>query len=484
MQPVEQPPLKKFKALFDSSDPAKMTQEDASSGLGDIPMSGTTAGRTIEHLAQSQMQSNPPIVAEQSAARGSGGLETVAEEEEQGSGENVSAAKRKASNRDIEMEVDESEPPPPTVMKKRVVETVKTTGTLTKRMDPTVSKSHKPGAAPGNPDTDAAFLKALASTKRGKKTEDDFDREFNQLKISKPDLQAEKEDEWAVLRDFGEDRNLRGNFMVVVEMDISCDSSGARARANFTSIDWLSRPNYKKFKKVGVFCCELMAEKSANSHSESHREDRTDSGARGAARKRLWSRIWCVYLQRQGRIMLRSSPAYWKGSRSQSQAQHQNLLVHSQSQQQKPAKEETQPQKPPKIIKRAIELGSDEELVDKPLPPRRTRTLASVTSNQPRRTRASPAPAPAKTTRPLFLDDSGDEKSTLKGPNHDPGEHEDNDDATLRSSNSTKTQLTKPTGTVSKTKGRSARFIANDDSDDEGATFKGFRGRTRSGSRH
>ena len=37
-------------------------------------------------------------------------------------------------------------------------------------------------------DTDAAFLQALASTKRGKRREDDFDREFNNLRISKPEI--------------------------------------------------------------------------------------------------------------------------------------------------------------------------------------------------------------------------------------------------------------------------------------------------------
>ena len=114
------------------------------------------------------------------------------------------------------------------------------------------TKLGKPGAAPGKPDTDAAFLKAIASTKRGKKTEDSFDREFNKLKISKPDLgREEQEKEWAVLDDFGDEGNVRGNFMVVMEMEV-CRKEGEtrEKRAGDMNLEWHTRPNFKKFKKV------------------------------------------------------------------------------------------------------------------------------------------------------------------------------------------------------------------------------------------
>ena len=126
-------------------------------------------------------------------------------------------------------------------------------------------------------DTDENFLKAVNSTKRGKKHEDDFDREFNQLRITKP----KKADTgaaaaaaaaaasgaatkgvpeavvapWDAIDDFG-DVGIRGNFMVVVEMDIQRGSSAKSApfaRAdNATRPEWTGRQNFKKFKTVSI----------------------------------------------------------------------------------------------------------------------------------------------------------------------------------------------------------------------------------------
>ena len=111
------------------------------------------------------------------------------------------------------------------------------------------------GAEPGQPDKDEAFLKAVATTKRGKKNEDDFDREFNNLRISKPDLQNEAAaEEWAVLDDFDDDTTLRGNFMVVVEMDVyrKGEGSGDVLRVTGGRADWEGRKNFKKFKQVST----------------------------------------------------------------------------------------------------------------------------------------------------------------------------------------------------------------------------------------
>jgi hypothetical protein len=114
------------------------------------------------------------------------------------------------------------------------------------------AKKDKQGAAPGKPDTDAAFLKAIASTRRGKKAEDKFDREFNNLKISKPEpeQQQEPEEEWGVLADFGDDTDLRGNFMVVVEMDVYKKDKGPDSQNSAINHVCSGKPNFKKFKKV------------------------------------------------------------------------------------------------------------------------------------------------------------------------------------------------------------------------------------------
>lgn len=120
-------------------------------------------------------------------------------------------------------------------------------------------------------DTDENFLKAVNSTKRSKKLEDDFDREFNLLRIAKPnntDLAAAAAASapntattlttatpWDAIDDFG-DVGIRGNFMVVVEMDIECGSSAKPAPPARTSNDarpeWIGRPNFKKFKTVSI----------------------------------------------------------------------------------------------------------------------------------------------------------------------------------------------------------------------------------------
>ena len=110
-------------------------------------------------------------------------------------------------------------------------------------------KSQKRGALIGKPDTDSAFLKAIASTKRGKRVEDNFDREFNQLKISKPDiLREEPEQQWAVLANFGDEVEVRGNFMVIVEMEVPQVN---KRPYSIHQAEWLNTPNFKKFKKVG-----------------------------------------------------------------------------------------------------------------------------------------------------------------------------------------------------------------------------------------
>jgi hypothetical protein len=126
------------------------------------------------------------------------------------------------------------------------------------------------------PDTDVNFLKAVNSTKRGKKLEDDFDREFNLLRIAKPkstntDRAASSAPDsaptvtattattvapWDAIDDFG-DVGIRGNFMVVVEMDVQRGSSAKPAPSSRTNNDdahpeWIGRSNFKRFKKVSI----------------------------------------------------------------------------------------------------------------------------------------------------------------------------------------------------------------------------------------
>ena len=244
---IGEPPVKKFKALFDASNPER---ESLSSTQTETQLGGSrTLWGSSEKPALSVLQ------------------EEEEEEESQIGGINSNPTPPRVSKRRLES-VDENsemdvEREASGNAKKRAIENVnaveRSEGPLKPPSTRAASKppfsaihakKDKQGAAPGKPDTDAAFLKAIASTKRGKKAEDKFDREFNNLKISKPELeqQQEPEEEWAVLADFGDDTGLRGNFMVVVELDVYKNDKDLPNSA--TSHVWTGKPNFKKFKKV------------------------------------------------------------------------------------------------------------------------------------------------------------------------------------------------------------------------------------------
>ena len=242
----EEPPLKKFKALFEASEPQSSAWDALQSGSG---MEDLLASAEVD-LGRSQTQSQTPGMG--SSAEEVPRTAAVREEEEEMTQSQAPGRRRKRAlevvDEDAEMKVEppakrqatseRDMAPAPTSSKPRSTATVAPT-----------DKKGGSGAAAGKPDTDNEFLKAIASTKRGKKTEDAFDREFNKLKISKPEVEKrDPEEEWAVLAEFGDDSGLRGNFMTVVEMDVFRRDGRGQAREPLR--EWDGKPNYKKFKKV------------------------------------------------------------------------------------------------------------------------------------------------------------------------------------------------------------------------------------------
>ncbi|KAG6841643.1 hypothetical protein C0991_008628 [Blastosporella zonata] len=230
-EPVEEPPLKKFKALFEASG-----QETMSSGTFDESTVGSQTHLVPDKSnSQTQSDSQTQSLRSRPGRATAVNLSTLREEEEETQGPYVATrgTKRGLEDIDEDVEMDNTEATAaPSLPKKRAIESVnaveKATGVAAARASSkppsstnkkASTSSHKAGALPGKPDQDAKFLKAIASTKKGKKVEDDFDRDFNKLKITKPALEREEpEEQWAVVADFGDDKNLRGNFMVVVEM--------------------------------------------------------------------------------------------------------------------------------------------------------------------------------------------------------------------------------------------------------------------------
>lgn len=266
----QEPPLKKFKALFDASHPDRYSAQDTQNGA-------SYRGNTPDLLSslQTSSQTQSGVTTGHGTNVEGARLGAVAEEEEE-SGMNWTqdrGIKRKSRTSDGEDDIEMAEVDGPgdasstlgPTTKRRAVEDVNAVQPSSRTGATYVAARSKPGSAPvkrpplnsggasRKPDTDAAFLKAVASTKRGKKAEDEFDREFNKLKISKPDVpRDEQEKEWAVLDDFAEDRGIRGNFMVVLEMDIySKGNTKGYMRDNTARPEWQNRPNFKKFKKVG-----------------------------------------------------------------------------------------------------------------------------------------------------------------------------------------------------------------------------------------
>ena len=273
-----EPPLKKFKSLFEESDPdkvAKMSLEEYSSQH--VPSGGesitqyepsVTFAPTTQTRSHSLKDGATPIslgaVPEEEEEST---LHTGARMEEQSQ---ARGTKRKSQAVDEEGDVEIKDGEPPRTRRRTGEETTDGAATnapakpLSKqvtRVDMAHSQVYvKPKPASkkaatqkaGEPDKDAAFLKAVASTKRGKKAEDTFDREFNNLRISKPDLEREREDEvWKVLEEFGDDGDVRGNFMVVEEISLFREpGSNAHLRRGEGRLEWQGRPDFKKFKRV------------------------------------------------------------------------------------------------------------------------------------------------------------------------------------------------------------------------------------------
>ena len=268
---VREPPLKRFKALFEETNPESIGLES------DSQMDGAIAA-TASVMTQTQADTGPRLLR----SMGDSSLTILREEEEETQPVTTETHMHKGIKRrllsedDVEMQIgdgdrgdtmsDVAEPS----TKRRAVENsnavspvpsseevtaMATSGSKPPSNSGPVKSKTTPGAPPGKPDTDDAFLKAIASTKRGKKNEDEFDREFNKLRLTKPELgRHEPEEEWGVLADFGDDSGLRGNFMVIVEIDPyergGCSAGSTGLKPKSINCEWDQGPNFKKFKQV------------------------------------------------------------------------------------------------------------------------------------------------------------------------------------------------------------------------------------------
>ncbi|KAH7908695.1 proline-rich protein [Hygrophoropsis aurantiaca] len=249
---TQQPPLKKFKALFEASDPDKGAN-DGTQSIEAAYDSAVNDGSEQQRESQSLTQTDTIRTASGNATR----LQVVAEEEEEGTPQSGPsfATRRRAPDSGDAMAVDI---PIESCHTNNGAKATQVTRGVSQTRDKSVAptqapvskKQKKPTSTQHAVDTDEAFLTAVASTKRGKKAEDSFDREFNNLRISKPDLQREEQEEaWRLLGDFDDVPNIRGNFMMILDMEIYKSGGTARIGGGSRNPLWDSRPNFKKFKK-------------------------------------------------------------------------------------------------------------------------------------------------------------------------------------------------------------------------------------------
>lgn len=231
----EEPPHKKFKALFEASDPNKMIFEGSQAFDAAYDNAVGTQNESLTQTVRSPAFAPPKR------------LPVVAEEEESMNGPSQRA-------KSVAFEV-----PPPVedgglssqmpATQARMKSKVPLSRQPSEQPQPTAKSKKATGSGKHVVDKDEAFLTAVASKKRGKKTEDDFDREFNKLRITKPDLQRE-EQPWTDMGDF-DLPNIRGNFMVIVDMEVYKHSDRYREAVTNDTRDSVNMnvPNFKKFKK-------------------------------------------------------------------------------------------------------------------------------------------------------------------------------------------------------------------------------------------
>lgn len=411
---TQEPPHKKFKALFDASDPNKMAV--------DAPDSVTIAYDTVGTSVGAAQETGSATQSGSSQARGATlrSLDPVAEEEESARPESL---------------LRESAPPPNQLAAAQTVQRTTTTGSQEPR-DPNatggvgegqvddaegqrVPKVKKTGGHKSL-DTDQAFLTALASRKRGKKGEDDFDREFNKLRISKPDIHREEEEDWAVLGDFDDDvRNIRGNFMLVVDIDIYRHSK-SRGTANL-NIAYDGKPNFKKFKKVCSFMCPNVLYLSDSRHSDTNAVIQGSCGV-GDENRGLWGghRYFSILLS--STLSLNTCQGYWKASAkdytslppSNPEAQRRQARTVLESDDDEindiPVTKKTKKQREPKAKATPLFFDSDEESTQNRGSQQRATRQAALADDE-----STGVPTRNNKRRHIIADDGSDEDAAFKG---------------------------------------------------------------------
>ncbi|KAI9439406.1 hypothetical protein F5148DRAFT_859363 [Russula earlei] len=240
--------LDKYKTLFDATNPDRAPSETQHGT--EASMQGIRAG--MLGVVPEEHDSQLPGGDSRGTKRSRGARNDNDDDVDMAGGAgtapasgNTHRAKRRA--------LDAAAVPQPTPATAAIAQALQPRSNQVQRQGAGTAAAAKPSSKPSanhKLDTDENFLKAVNSTKRGKKLEDDFDREFNQLRIAKPknvetaaavtSAADAAVAPWDAIDDFG-DVGIRGNFMVVVEMEVQRGGSARPvppARTNDAHPEW------------------------------------------------------------------------------------------------------------------------------------------------------------------------------------------------------------------------------------------------------
>lgn len=130
------------------------------------------------------------------------------------------------------------------------------------------STQHVEPTLPENMTKDEQFLQAASKAKRKNKGIDEFDLEFNALKIAKPSKPSVASNvETTASRDRQTDEQLfrlvedmdtstTGNFIVIERMDLYRKDKPTERNRPSSHPEWAGKKNFKKFKQVGASVVE------------------------------------------------------------------------------------------------------------------------------------------------------------------------------------------------------------------------------------
>lgn len=263
----EEPPLKKFKKMFEESDPAWLVNSQTQGS------EVRTLSSIVEQAYEERTEAMQNTLREMSLKKRKRTTDDANEDEETRPRTRASSrapsvgpppSKRRAlaqtqNARGLSAvpEVSESQAAPSSSRGDQPRRPQPSTSTS--QANPAEKKKKNTAASQGQPDRDENFLKALASTKKGKKREDQYDRDFNELRVARPTqahMQAAvgAEEDLEAWNAIEKDMDIRGNFLVVMQeieprLPREPEAVGTRREGR---PDWVGRPDFKKFKKVSV----------------------------------------------------------------------------------------------------------------------------------------------------------------------------------------------------------------------------------------